>query len=129
RARRAPRGSAPTRGGDRMPAESAAKAVDRACWEGTSGRPSNIHPHAGVDREPGRLGRHPRIDRETFVCAVRGHVTPAEDVARLRPEDSGLGIESDGRRFVRCLRCDAWLETTPPSAPRMETLPPLDQVE
>jgi uncharacterized membrane protein (DUF2068 family) len=91
--------------------------------------PSNIHHYDGVHREPGRLGRHARVDRETFVCAVRGHVTPAEDVARLRPEDSGLGIDVDARRFVRCVRCDAWLETTPPSVPKADTLLSLSELE
>lgn len=92
--------------------------------------PSDIHEYAGVHRDPNRLGRHPRVDRETFVCAVRGHVTPAGDVARLRPEDAAVGVDlEDGRRFARCLRCDAWLETAHPATPSRETLPPLAEIE
>jgi uncharacterized membrane protein (DUF2068 family) len=68
------------------------------------------------------FGWHP----ETFVCSRRGHVTPAALVEHLRPEDAGLGVDlPDGRRMARCTRCDVWIETTPPSKPVRETLPPL----
>ena len=47
---------------------------------------------------------------ETFVCAFRGHATPAAAAPFLAEEDSGLGVDlPDGRRLARCLRCDAWL--------------------
>lgn len=53
---------------------------------------------------------------ETFVCAFRGHTTPAAS-AVLAEEDSGLGIDlPDGRRFARCLRCDAWISVDAPAA-------------
>jgi len=72
-----------------------------------------------------KLGWHP----ETFVCARRGHATPAAEVARLRPEDVELGVDlADGRRLARCLRCDVWVEFDPPRHPTLETLPPLDQL-
>src|SRR5207249_627175 len=72
-----------------------------------------------------RLGWHP----ETFVCARRGHVTPAAEVARLRPQDAGLGVDfPDGRRFVRCTRCDGWVDTHPPLTPRREVLPALSEL-
>src|SRR5205814_2099463 len=65
--------------------------------------------------------------RETFACAFSGHVVPAAHVAELRPEDAGLGLDlPDGRRFARCLRCDAWVQTTPPRTPQAEYLPPID---
>jgi len=70
-------------------------------------------------------GWHP----ETFVCARRGHVTPAAQVRRLRPEDAGLGVDlPDGRRFVRCTRCDVWVDGHPPAEPKQETLPPLSEL-
>ncbi|MFN2594385.1 MAG: DUF2127 domain-containing protein [Actinomycetota bacterium] len=73
--------------------------------------------------------RREQWDRETLVCGARGHVTPAARVARLRPEDAGLGVElDDGRRMVRCTRCDAWLETSPPVDPVRETLPALEDL-
>jgi uncharacterized membrane protein (DUF2068 family) len=57
-------------------------------------------------------------------------VVPAATVAKLRPEDAGLGFDlPDGRRFVRCLRCDAWVMTTPPAHPAAEYLPPIDQLD
>ena len=68
--------------------------------------------------------------RETFACAFSGHVVPAARVAELRPEDSGLGIDlPDGRRLARCVRCDAWVQTTRPANPERQHLPPLDQLE
>jgi uncharacterized membrane protein (DUF2068 family) len=71
------------------------------------------------------LGWHP----ETFVCARRGHVTPAALVERLRPEDAGLGVDIEGgRRMARCTRCDVWIATTPPERPRRETLPSVDEI-
>jgi uncharacterized membrane protein (DUF2068 family) len=66
---------------------------------------------------------------ETFVCSFEQHLAPAATVARLRPEDGGLGVElPDGRRLVRCVRCDVWLQTTP-EHPASETLPPLDELD
>lgn len=70
--------------------------------------------------------RHPRWHPETFVCSRRGHVVPAAEVAVLRPEDAGLGLDlADGRRLVRCLRCDSWREVARPDRPSRPTLPPL----
>jgi uncharacterized membrane protein (DUF2068 family) len=66
---------------------------------------------------------------ETFVCARRGHLTPAASVARLDPAHAGLGIEfPDGRRLARCTRCDVWVETEPPVQPDAEVLPPLGEI-
>jgi uncharacterized membrane protein (DUF2068 family) len=71
-----------------------------------------------------------RWDRETFVCAFKGHATPAADVQRLRPEDAGLGVDlPDGRRLARCLRCDAWIQVMRPARPLAETLPALEALE
>ncbi|MGZ4155114.1 MAG: hypothetical protein ACXVQ0_11605, partial [Actinomycetota bacterium] len=72
-------------------------------------------------------GWHP----ETFVCSRRGHVLPAARVATLRPQDGGVGVDvPDGRRFARCLRCDAWLEVPKPDAEdaAAEALPPLAEI-
>ncbi|MBI3647635.1 MAG: DUF2127 domain-containing protein [Actinobacteria bacterium] len=70
--------------------------------------------------------RQPHWHAETFVCSRRGHVLPAAGVARLRPEDAGVGVDlPDGRRFARCLRCDSWREVPVPAEPSRDTLPPL----
>lgn len=67
-----------------------------------------------------------RVHAETLTCALRGHVLPAARVARLRPEDAGLGVElPDGRRLCRCTRCDVWVEVDPPAHPVREVLPSL----
>ena len=62
---------------------------------------------------------------------MRGHVAPALDVARLRPGDRELGIDtSDGRRLGRCLRCDVWVEGITPvsDAAPQEVMPPLSEL-
>lgn len=62
---------------------------------------------------------------------MRRHVTPALRVARLRPEDRELGLDTaDGRRLARCLRCDVWVEgliPSPADAVR-EVVPPLSEM-
>lgn len=76
-----------------------------------------------------RRSKKRRWNLETFVCSRRGHVIPAAVVARLRPQDAGLGIDlADGRRFSRCTRCDAWVSGVPPTEPAAETLPPLAEL-
>ena len=63
-------------------------------------------------------------DLETLVCSLAGHVTPAAAVRRLRPGDTGVGVDLvDGRRLSRCLRCDAWLLSPPPERPERDGLP------
>lgn len=70
---------------------------------------------------------------ETFVCAFRGHFAPAARVRTLGSEHSGVGVDlADGRRFARCLRCDAWIAvpvagTTEPV--EQESLPDLTSME
>jgi uncharacterized membrane protein (DUF2068 family) len=69
---------------------------------------------------------------EIWVCSMRGHCIPAAEVAHVRPEDRELGIDTaDGRRLSRCLRCDAWIESWPPSEgeARHEFIPPFEQLD
>jgi uncharacterized membrane protein (DUF2068 family) len=75
--------------------------------------------------------RRQRWHPETLVCAFAGHETPALRVALVRgPDDWGVGVDlPDGRRFARCIRCDAWVVGTPPDQPAQQTLPPLDEVQ
>jgi uncharacterized membrane protein (DUF2068 family) len=66
---------------------------------------------------------------ETLVCSRYGHVLPAAEVARLRPQDAGLGIDlPDGRRLAKCMRCDSWREVPIPVEARQATLRPLEQI-
>ena len=46
---------------------------------------------------------------ETFVCAIKGHVTPAHNAGALTANDAHLGFDRDQYRHARCLRCNAWL--------------------
>src|SRR3954470_9071457 len=51
---------------------------------------------------------------------------------RLRGNDRELGFESEnGRRYSRCLRCDAWTEGFPPAAADVtsDVIPPLGELE
>lgn len=68
---------------------------------------------------------------ETWVCSMRGHVTPAAAVRRLTSADRRLGIEvGDATRLVRCLRCDSWVEVAAPADAdvRWDTVPPLQEL-
>ncbi len=73
-----------------------------------------------------------RWSNERWICSIRGHLTPAAQAARLGPSDTELGIDREGgRRLVRCLRCDDWVEVTVP-APGNEAfavVPPLDELD
>ena len=69
---------------------------------------------------------------ETLVCSIRGHVAPVSDAQRVRETDRELAFDTpDGRRMARCLRCDAWVESDPPTAgtAKWEVLPPLEELE
>ena len=67
---------------------------------------------------------------ETWVCSMRGHVTPAAFVETLTTSDTMLGVElDDGHRLVRCLRCDLWLAEATPRQPTRPTLGPLDELQ
>ena len=59
---------------------------------------------------------------------MRGHATPAAQARLVGPADAALGAElADGRRLARCLRCDTWIEHTPPTGSDVEyeQVPPL----
>jgi uncharacterized membrane protein (DUF2068 family) len=68
---------------------------------------------------------------ETWVCAMRGHVTPAAYALELGPGSEELGVTlADGRRLARCLRCDTWIEHEPPdpATAQWAVLPPLAEL-
>jgi len=69
---------------------------------------------------------------ETWICSMRKHCTPGASAARLRPEDRELALDTDdGRRLSRCLRCDVWVEGTPPApgTEAYEVVPPLSELK
>lgn len=68
---------------------------------------------------------------ETWVCSMRGHVTPAAGARHLTADDRRLGVDLlDGTRLVRCLRCDSWVEMGQPAAEQVtwERLPPAGEL-
>src|SRR3954454_19432589 len=68
---------------------------------------------------------------ETWVCSMRGHITPAADALAVGPADAAMGaVLADGRRLARCLRCDTWIEHKPPNeaSAKWATLPPLAEL-
>jgi hypothetical protein len=88
-------------------------------------RPEPIH-EVWTERE---AAPRRKWHRETFACAFSGHVVPAATVATVRPEDAGVGFDlPEGRRFARCLRCDAWVETTKPERPEPDHLLPIEEL-
>jgi uncharacterized membrane protein (DUF2068 family) len=53
---------------------------------------------------------------ELFVCWARGHATPGADVEPLDARHEAIARPTvDGRRHVRCLRCDTWMVTDSPA--------------
>ncbi|MCU1397633.1 MAG: hypothetical protein JWN62_742 [Acidimicrobiales bacterium] len=68
---------------------------------------------------------------ETWICSIRGHITPAAEAVTLSSADIALGaVLPDGRRLARCLRCDTWIEhlAPDPAAATWTTLPPLAEL-
>jgi uncharacterized membrane protein (DUF2068 family) len=66
---------------------------------------------------------------ELISCGFQGHCLIGTDTAEIRPADYALVRESDGLRWYRCLRCDAWVALPPPASPTRQTVPSLDEVE
>jgi uncharacterized membrane protein (DUF2068 family) len=76
------------------------------------------------------MGKTMKTDVETFVCAVKGHVTPASTVATLVPDDARFGIDVHPTwRISRCLRCDAWIGGPPPATPVRDRLAPYEEID
>ena len=60
---------------------------------------------------------------ELLTCAWRGHVVVGKDAARITKDDYLLVRETDGIRWLRCLRCDGWFPHQIPSSTTGETVP------
>jgi uncharacterized membrane protein (DUF2068 family) len=71
----------------------------------------------------------PKFHYELFVCGARGHELLGTNAAELRPEDAFFARDSGGLRWYRCLRCDSWLPLPPPTKPKREFPPDLDEIE
>jgi uncharacterized membrane protein (DUF2068 family) len=66
---------------------------------------------------------------ELIGCALHGHHLVGTDAAHIRPSDRLIVRESDGLRWCRCLRCDAWIPLPPPTRTLREFPPERDEIE
>lgn len=57
-----------------------------------------------------------RIDWELVACGLHGHELVATDAEAVEAEHSTFARESEGLRWYRCLRCEAWVPLAPPGA-------------
>lgn len=74
--------------------------------------------------------RRERIRWNLVGCAFHGHEVVGTDVAVISPADRDLVRPADeGRRWHRCLRCDAWLDHPVPVAPTRQVCPSEDEIE
>ncbi len=96
---------------------------------GSSGASSDLSSRKAPPGSVGRQRLRPRIDWELFACGLHGHDLVGTDAAEVRREDADFVRESDGARWYRCLRCDAWVVLDPPAEPRRQYLPPASEVQ
>jgi uncharacterized membrane protein (DUF2068 family) len=59
---------------------------------------------------------------------VRGHVLIGTDVRSVRAEDSLIVRDIDGIRWLRCLRCDSWIQSHLPDNAKAEHIPPPGEI-
>jgi uncharacterized membrane protein (DUF2068 family) len=75
------------------------------------------------------VGTRPANRYELLSCAIGGHVLVGTDAASVAGADRALVREMDGRRWYRCLRCDAWVPREPPEHPTTDSVPGRDEIE
>lgn len=91
-----------------------------------SGRLRPREPRACPPGTERYLVGKPRRSWELLVCGWRGHEMVGAATAHLRPGDATIAREDSqiaGLRWLRCLRCDAWLPFPTPAEPESEHLP------
>ena len=71
----------------------------------------------------------PALRYELVVCAVEGHMLVGTDAAKVTDDDRGFVRELEGRRWHRCLRCDAWIERSSPASAARERVETRDEIE
>jgi len=76
-----------------------------------------------------RRSRRPDNFYELLTCGWKGHALVGTDAAEVTPEDALVVRESDGVRWYRCLRCDAWLPGDVPPTPTRERVPAREEIE
>jgi uncharacterized membrane protein (DUF2068 family) len=71
----------------------------------------------------------PSLRKELVVCAVEGHDLVGTDAAVVTDQDRSFVRELDGRRWHRCLRCDAWIERSVPDLPTRDRVETRDEIQ
>jgi len=65
---------------------------------------------------PGKSIRRLRREPELFVCGLRGHELPGAQLSDVDERHAAIArATEDGRRLVRCLRCNDWVLVDPPA--------------
>lgn len=84
-----------------------------------------------VERFPPGTRRSRRLELhyELLTCGLKGHHLIGADAAELRPQDTVFARQSATTRWLRCLRCDAWLPMAVPEAPARAFPPDPREVE
>ena len=89
-----------------------------------------------MTQEPGAVpavGTRPqrrRLRYELLGCGLHGHRLVGTDAAAVRPGDALLVREgTEGLRWHRCLRCDAWVALPPPDGPARPYPPDRAEIE
>jgi uncharacterized membrane protein (DUF2068 family) len=71
-----------------------------------------------------------RLNWELLTCSFRGHELVGNDARELRAQDALVSREdAHGTRWYRCLRCDSWSVSPPPTNPSRRFPPERDEIE
>jgi uncharacterized membrane protein (DUF2068 family) len=73
--------------------------------------------------------KRPANRYELFTCAWSGHVLVGVGAREVVADDALIVRETDGTRWCRCLRCDAWLPVDPADQPAVDRVPGRDEIE
>jgi uncharacterized membrane protein (DUF2068 family) len=73
--------------------------------------------------------KRPDNGYELFTCSWEGHSLVGTDAAEITPDDAMVVRETEGVRWYRCLRCDAWVLGLIPEQPTRERVPPREEIK
>ncbi|PZS21429.1 MAG: DUF2127 domain-containing protein [Acidimicrobiales bacterium] len=76
-----------------------------------------------------RHRRQRKLSYELIACGLEGHALVGTDAATIGPEHTLMARESDGVRWHRCLRCDAWVVVPPPQETGRRRPPERDEID
>jgi uncharacterized membrane protein (DUF2068 family) len=108
------------------PLSNRAASPDDTAGSNSSKRTSRLEPPPLLSPIPGTKPRkrfRPRIDWELFSCGLHGHELVGADAGLVDEEHASYARDVEGIRWLRCLRCDAWVPLEGPVLPGSERLP------